>query len=317
MGVAERQNLLFACKKPRKHVCGGVQIAIFGKEYIMKKILSLILALLMICSLVTVFASCNKDEEPQKTFTVATNAPFEPFEYIGSDGKIYGIDMEIAAAFCAAKGYQLVIKNIDFDAILEQVSAGYADIGMAGLTINAKRQETNDFTDTYYNASQMIIVPKNDTRFDGCTTAAEVEAVLAGLAQGTKVGYQNGTTGNWYVAGSEDWGYDGFANVDPKGYDSALMAVQDMKNGNLSAVVVDEAPAKALVNANSDDVKVINIPLTEEQYAFAVKKGNSALVAEFNAFLAEIKANGTFDAIVAKYFEGTGTKVGYEISIGE
>ena len=189
---------------------------------------------------------------------------------------------------------------------------------MAGITVSEDRAAIYDFTDTYYNASQMIIVPKSDTRFDGCTTAAEVEAVLAGLAQGTnKVGYQNGTTGNWYVAGSEDWGYDGFANVDPKGYDSALMAVQDMKNGNLSAVVVDEAPAKALVNANSNDVKVINIPLTEEQYAFAVKKGNSALVAEFNAFLAEIKANGTFDAIVAKYFEGAGTKVGYEISIGE
>ena len=281
----------------------------------MKKILSLVLAVLMICSLVTVFASCKK-EEPQKEFVVATNAPFEPFEYIGTDGKMYGIDMEIAAGYAASRGYKLVIKNIDFDAILEQVSNGYADIGMAGLTINDKRKETNDFTSTYYNASQMIIVPKDSTAFDGCTTAAEVEAVLSGMAQGTKVGYQTGTTGNWYVMGDEGWGYDGFSNLDPKGYDSAMQAVQDMKNGNLAGVVVDEAPARALVAANASAVKLIEISLTEEQYAFAVKKGNSDLVNDFNAYLAEIKANGTFDAIVAKYFEGTGTKVGYDIYAG-
>ena len=281
----------------------------------MKKLLSFTLLAALVLSMVCAFAGCPAPAPETKEFVVATNAPFEPFEYIGTDGKIYGVDMEIAAGFAAKKGYKLVIKNIDFDAILNQVNAGYADIGMAGMTINETRLETNDFTDTYYNASQKLIVAADCTLFDACETAADVEAVIAAL-EGKKIGYQSGTTGNWYVAGDADWGFDGFANVEAKGYDSAANAVIDLKNGNIFGVVVDGAPAAALVAANADDVKLIDIPLTEEEYAFAVKKGNADLVAEFNAYLAEIKANGTFDAIVAKYFEGTGTKVGYELYVG-
>ena len=162
----------------------------------------------------------------------------------------------------------------------------------------------------------MIYVTVACPSFDACTIAADVEAVLAELTQDTKLGYQNGTTGNWYVAGDEDWGFAGFANIEATGYDSALSAVTDLKNGNIYGVVVDNAPAAALVAANSDDVKLINIALTEEQYAFAIKKGNSTLVAEFNAYLTQIKNDGTFAAIVAKYFEGVGEKVGYEIFVG-
>lgn len=278
----------------------------------MKKILSLALAMIMCIGCVAAFASCAK-KEAKPDFIVATNCPFEPFEFLGDDGKAYGIDMEIAAGFCEAKGYNLVIKNIDFDAILGQVSNGYADIGMAGMTINEKRLETNDFTDTYYNASQMLIVGKDNTMFDACKTAEDVENVLKSLAKDSKVGYQTGTTGNWYVAGDEDWGYDGFANLKATGYDSALMAAQDLANGNLVGVVVDNAPAKAIA-AHNDSVKLINISLTEENYAFAVKKGNTQLVSDFNAYLAEIKANGKFDEIVAKYFEGKGTQIGYAVT---
>ena len=280
----------------------------------MKKVLSCLLLCALMLGMVGAFTACQ-DPAPQEEFIVATNAPFEPFEYIGTDGKMYGVDMEIAAGFAAKKGYKLVIKNIDFNTILNQVNAGYADIGMAGMTIDATRLATNDFTDTYYNASQKLIVAKDCTLFDACQTAADVEAVIKGL-EGKKLGYQNGTTGNWYVAGDADWGYDGFANVTATGYGTASAAVLDLKNGNIFGVVVDGAPAAALVAANADNVKLIDISLTEEQYAFAVKKGNTTLVQEFNAYLAEIKADGTFDQILAKYFEGEGEKVGYEIFRG-
>ncbi len=281
----------------------------------MKKLLSMILLAALTLTMVGAFAACQPPEPETPEFVVATNCPFEPFEYIGTDGKVYGVDMEIAAGFAAKKGYKLVIKNIDFNTILNQVNAGYADIGMAGMTIDATRLEANDFTDTYYNASQKLIVAKDCTLFDACQSAADVEAVLATLAD-KKLGYQTGTTGNWYVAGDADWGYDGFANIEPKGYSTAAQAVLDLKNGNLFGVVVDGAPAAALVAANADNVKLIDIPLTEEEYAFPVKKGNTALVDEFNEYLAEIKANGTFDAILAKYFEGEGTKVGYDVFVG-
>ena len=182
---------------------------------------------------------------------VATNCPFEPFEYIGDDGKIYGLDIEIAAAYAKEKGLELVIKNIGFDDIFTQVEAGYADIGMAGITVSADRADIYDFTDTYYQASQKIIVAADNTDFDNCKTAADVEAVLAGL-EGKKIGYQNGTTGGMYVVGDEDWGYAGFANIEGKGYATAQDAVVDLINGNIYAVVVDEAPANALVKAAND-----------------------------------------------------------------
>ncbi len=184
----------------------------------------------------------------ESNLVVVTNCPFEPFEYIGDDGKIYGLDIEIAAAYAESKGLTLVIKNIGFDDIFTQVDAGYADIGMAGITVSEDRAALYDFTTTYFNASQKLIVAGDNTDFDGCTTLAEVEAVLAAL-EGKKVGYQNGTTGGMYVVGDEDWGYAGFANLIGKGYASAQDAVTDLMNGNLYAVVVDEAPANAIVNA--------------------------------------------------------------------
>ena len=179
---------------------------------------------------------------------VVTNCPFEPFEYIGDDGKIYGLDIEIAAAYAQSKGLTLVIKNIGFDDIFTQVEAGYADIGMAGITVSEDRADIYDFTDTYFNASQKLIVAADCTDFDNCKTVEDVENVLASLS-GKKIGFQNGTTGGMYVVGDEDWGYAGFANIEGKGYASAQEAVADLVNGNIYAVVVDEAPAKAIVSA--------------------------------------------------------------------
>lgn len=182
------------------------------------------------------------------TFVVATNCPFEPFEFIGDDGKVYGIDIEIAKGYAESKGLSLIVKNIGFDAIFSQVDAGYADIGMAGITVNEERQKLYDFTDTYFNASQKLIVASDNTDFDNCKTAEDVENVLKSLS-GKTLGYQIGTTGNWYVAGDVDWGYDGFSNIKAKGYPSAQNAILDLNNGNIYGVVVDEAPAQAMVNS--------------------------------------------------------------------
>ena len=183
-----------------------------------------------------------------QNFVVATNCPFEPFEYIGDDGKAYGIDLEIAALYAESKGLELVVKNIAFDAILNDVNAGYSDMGMAGMTVNEDRLVSNDFTTAYYQASQKIIVAADNTDFDNCKTAEDVENVIKALS-GKKIGYQTGTTGNWYVAGDADWGFDGFANVEAKGYSTAQLAIQDLVNGQIYAVVVDEAPGAAMVKA--------------------------------------------------------------------
>jgi len=181
---------------------------------------------------------------------VATNAGFEPFEYTSGENYL-GIDMEIAALFAKELGLELVINNMDFDAVCLSVGEGKSDIAMAGLTIKEDRKEYVNFTDPYYQASQVLIVKTSDTEFDSCASAADVEAILAKKGTDVKIGYQNGTTGQFYVEGDEDWGFDGFG-VTGVGYKNGSMAVQDMLNGNLNYVVIDEAPANCIVAAFND-----------------------------------------------------------------
>lgn len=127
-----------------------------------------------------------------------------------------------------------------------------------------------------------------------------------------KIGVQSGTTGELYVKGDADWGFTGFSNIECKPYSNGGLAVQDMLNGQIDFVVIDEAPAKQLVASKEGQIKVIDIALTQEEYAFAVDKNQPALLAEVNEFLAAIKANGTFEAILDKYFNGEGEIVGVD-----
>ncbi len=268
----------------------------------MKKFLTALLAGALAVTAAVSLTACGKDKTEQKTFTVLTNCPFEPFEYTDS-GKIYGIDMEIAAGFAAENNYKLVIKNIDFDAIESQVSAGYGDIGMAGMSITPERLASFDFSTEYYSASQVVLLKEGDTSFDGCTTKEQVDKVLKTKA---KLGAQSGTTGFGYIISDL-----GLTQSNQKGYEDGQTAAEDLKNGNVDAVIIDEAPAKAL-KANMSGLKVIDVKLTEEKYAFLIKKGNSELVEKMNAYLAKIMGNGEFDKIVNKYNGGEGTKIGYD-----
>lgn len=171
-------------------------------------------------------------------FVVATNAPFSPFEYV-ENGKIYGVDMEIAAGYAQKHNLELVIKNIDFDSILPSLDAGYADIGMAGMTVTEDRAAYL-FTNTYYKAHLNIIVAADNKDFDNCDSVEKVENILKGLS-GKKIGYQTGTTAVDYV--------NQFTNVTGKGYETAAIAVNDIINGNIYAVIVDNAPASAIVKS--------------------------------------------------------------------
>ena len=199
---------------------------------------------------------------------VATNAAFEPFEYkVGEN--YYGVDMEIMALFAEELGKELYIYNMEFDAVCLSVSAaggtyedengnevtqegGICDIAAAGLTVSDERKEILDFSTSYYQASQMLIVPENCDDFDDCKTVEDVEKILKDLGEDVKVGVQKGTTGQLYCEGDKDWGFDGF-DFTTVSYTNGALAVQDILNKNCDYVIIDEGPAKAIVaNTNKN-----------------------------------------------------------------
>ncbi len=257
----------------------------------MKKVIITIALIAILCVTMFAFAGCKSGTSDGKLI-IATNAAFAPFEYKEGD-TFKGIDIDIMAGFAKSQGLELVVEDMDFDAVVESVGNNGIDIAAAGLTVSEKRAKVVTFSDTYYNASQKLVVLKSDTTFDSCTTAAEVQAILAAKTSAYKVGFQNGTTGEGYVGE-----YD---NVTGQGFNNAGLAVLAMKNGNLNLVVIDDAPANALAAANTE-VKVIDIALSEEEYAFGVDPKDTKLLKALNEYIAEIKDNGTYAEILKKYF---------------
>ena len=186
-------------------------------------------------------------DETKDQLVVATNAEFPPFEYTEGD-QYLGVDMEIASLLAQKLGKELVIQNMDFDAVCLSVGSHKCDIAMAGLTINEERKESVTFSDSYYQASQKLIIKGDDTTFDDCTTADQVVAKLQSMDSSVKIGFQNGTTGQSYTESTGDFESNAF-KVTPVGYQNGALAVQDMVNGNLNYVIIDAAPAQSIADS--------------------------------------------------------------------
>lgn len=191
------------------------------------------------------------EDASKDQLVVATNAEFEPFEFKKGE-QFYGIDMEVVKAFADSLGKELVIKDMNFDAVVTAVQQGKADIAAAGLTVSPARAEQVNFTESYYSASQQLVVKASDTKFDACQTKEDVEAILNAFDSSVKIGGQTGTTGQTYVQGDLDNpdGF-GFAGLQAEfvGYSNGSLAVQDLINGGVDYVIIDAAPAAAITNA--------------------------------------------------------------------
>ena len=212
--------------------------------------------------------------------TMATNATFPPYEMTTDSGEIEGIDVDTAKAIAEKLGLELQIDDMDFDAALLSVQQGKADIVMAGVTVTDERKAVMDFSDSYATGIQSIIVP-NDSDIASPDDLA-----------GKKIGTQRGTTGYIYCS-------DNLGDENVVAYDDGLTAVQALKNGQVDAVVIDNAPATEYVAANPG-LKVLDTSYAEEDYAIGMAKG-SALEDAVNKALEELKADGTLQAIVDKY----------------
>ena len=190
--------------------------------------------------------SAAKDSSKDQ-LVVATNAAFEPFEYTVGDSYA-GIDMEIAKLLADELGKELVIDNMDFDAVCLSVGQHKCVIAMAGLTVNPDREASVTFSKTYYKASQRVVVKGDDTTFDDCKTADDVLKKLQSFDASVKIGYQNGTTGGMYINNESDYASNNL-KVTGKGYKNGSLAIQDLINGNINYVIIDSAPADSIVKS--------------------------------------------------------------------
>lgn len=214
---------------------------------------------------------------------MATNAEFPPYEFHDGDA-IVGIDAEIAKAIADELGMELEIEDIAFDSIIPEITSGKADMGLAGMTVTEDRKMNVDFSDTYAKASQKIIVTEDS------------EIATPDDLKGAVVGVQQGTTGDLYVSDLEA------DNTTVERYNKGFEAVQALSQGKIDAVVIDGEPAKTFVS-QTEGLKILEESFTDEEYAIAVKKGNTELLDKINAALKTLKDNGTLDEIVAKYIK--------------
>ena len=223
---------------------------------------------------------------------MSTNATFPPYEMVadgeGVNGSGFeGIDVEIAYALADKLGLELVIDDMDFDAALLAVQNNSADMMLAGLSYSEERDEVVDFSDPYATGVQVVIVKEGS----GVTMDNLGEYMI---------GTQRGTTGFIYASDTPENG--GYGEDHVIGYDSGVTAVQELINGTIDAVIIDQQPAEAYVAANPDaGLTILDGNWVEEDYCLAVDEGNTALLDALNTAMNELKSDGTLDAIVATY----------------
>jgi polar amino acid transport system substrate-binding protein len=241
----------------------------------MKKLFAVLMAVCML----TAAASALAD-----TLIMGTNASFPPYEYY-EDGKVVGIDAEIAAAIAEKLGMDLEIQDMEFKAIIPAVTEGKIDIGMAGMTVTAERLQSVNFSVTYATGIQAIIVKEG-------SPITSVDDLYAEGASWT-IGVQDSTTGDIYC--TDDFGEDRVSKF-PVGAD----AVEALKTGKVDCVIIDNEPAKAYVAAN-EGLVILDSKYAEEDYAIAIALDNTELLDKINGALQELIDNGTVAKIIAKY----------------
>lgn len=240
-------------------------------------ILKIVIALSIVLA---VFVGCQKKEEKNKIY-VGTNAEFEPFEYRDGD-KIVGFDIDLINEISKIMGFQFEIVDMQFDGLLPALESKKIDLIIAGMTATEERKQFVNFSDPYYNSKQSIVVQANNTditSFDNFT--------------GKKVGVVLGYTGDILV--SE------LPNVEVQKFNTTSETVLALKAQKVDAVVLDYEPAKNYVAQNTE-LKLVESDSAAEEYSIAMRKDDTEFLAKVNEALKTIKENGTYDALISKYF---------------
>ena len=235
------------------------------------KIILLIVFALMLCS-------CGKNSDE---LVMVTEAGFAPYEYYDNNN-IVGVDIEIGNEIAKSLNKKLVVKDVAFDSIINELNSGKADFAAAGMSITEERKKSVDFTIEYATSNQVVVVKKDSN------------LSLNDLSD-KRISVQLGTTADTYVTEN----YPNATIIRQKKY---LSSAEDVKNNKADCIIMDSLPAKKLVDEN-DNLMILDGVLFTDTYGMAVKKGNTKLLNEMNTVLEKLVSDGKIDEYTIKYSE--------------
>lgn len=243
----------------------------------MKKIKVLMLAFVVIVGFI-LMSGCGLNSNNQ--LVLATEAGFAPYEFY-QDGEIVGVDIDIAKEIAKRLGKELVIKDVSFDFLINEVKSGKADFAAAGISITDERKKQVDFTNEYTVSNQVVVV-RSDSKLSNFNELSN-----------KRIAVQLGTVADLYVS-------DNYPNATLVQHKKYLSAVEDVKANKVDCLIMDEIPAKNIVLQN-DKLKIMDGILFQDRYGMIVKKGNDELRKQINTVLEEMVLDGTIDKLVLKY----------------
>lgn len=239
----------------------------------MKKLLFVLIAISSLFSF-----SCGKKE---KVVKMGTNAAFPPFEWV--EGKdVVGFDVTLSNLIANDYGKTLKVVDMSFDGLIAALQAGSVDFIASGMTATDERRKSVDFSDPYYSSKQTIIVRVSNK---SVSSVADLKGMV--------IGVQAATTGEIYATEEIDG-----ANV--KSFRTVIDAALALKNSAIEAIIIDELPAKEIVKSNPE-LKIVDDDFFTDEYAIAVKKGNTELLNSINNTIRTIKANGIYQKMLEAY----------------
>ena len=212
---------------------------------------------------------------------VGTNAEFPPFEYL-EKGEVTGFDIELVNEIGKVMDADVKVLDMSFDGLLPALQMKKVDLVIAGMTATEERKKTVAFTQPYYTASQVIIVKEGNNSIKSFDDL-----------KGKKVAVMLGFTGDTIVSEIE--------GVNVERFNAAYAGIMALQADKVEAVVLDSEPAKNYVKQNPGLV-LAEADAEQEEYAIALRKNDKALLEKVEKALAELKANGTYDALIKKYF---------------
>lgn len=238
----------------------------------MKKVIIILIALITL-------GGCKKNTNE---LIMVTEAGFAPYEYY-DDGEVVGVDVDIAKEIAKYLGKTLIVKDIAFDSIINEVKTGKADFGAAGISYSEDRAKNVDFS-INYSVSKQVVIVSNNSSINNVNNISN-----------KKIAVQLGSIADTYVT-------ENFKNASIVRQKKYLAAIEDLKTGKVDCVVMDELPAKEIVSSNSG-IKILDGSLTNDSYGMIVKKGNKELLDAINTVLQKLKDEGKIDNFIIKHTE--------------